>query len=143
MEFCGNGVVCRSVVLIGKLVRVQGGCSMLEINTLMSFSNHLLTMGVRAMGIGHVALPFFGTGMMTDEVGTMPVKRERLKMFVNTPASWSAHALSTRPGIPSDLAASRMLMRLNTTHTSFSVMTRALAVFSVEEVLSRRLVCLS
>ena len=70
------------------------GGSILQISTLMNLSKHLLTLEVRATGrqpFGHVTLLFFGTGMMTDDLkqmGTMPVERERLKMFVNTPASW-------------------------------------------------------
>ena len=103
----------------------------------MSFSRYLLIMGVKATWrqlFGHVTLLFFGTGMMTvdlKQVGTVLTERERFKMFLNISASWFAHVLR---------AALRMLMHLNSTSTSSSAMTRALAVSSLEEVLSRRLV---
>ncbi len=79
----------------------QSRCS-----SLTSFSKHLLKMGVRATGLQsfkHVILFFFGMGTMVDflkHAGTTDRERERLKMSVKTPASWKAHALSTRPGIP-------------------------------------------
>ena len=47
-------------------------------------------------------MDFFGTGMMVvvlKHVGTTAVLREMLKMSVRTSASWSAHSLSTLPGI--------------------------------------------
>ncbi len=62
-------------------------------------------MGVRATGLQsfkHVILFFFGMGTMMDFLkheGTTDRERDRLKMAVKTPASWKAHALSTRPGI--------------------------------------------
>jgi hypothetical protein len=51
------------------------------------------SLGTETMGVclKHVVI--------TDSV------RERLKMSVKTLAIWSAHALSTRPGNPSDPAA--------------------------------------
>lgn len=38
-------------------------------------------------------------------VGITDGNNERLKMSLKTPARWSAHALSTHPGIPSGLAS--------------------------------------
>ncbi len=74
--------------------------------SLTSFSKHLLKMGVRATGLQsfkHVILFFFGMGTMMDFLkheGTTDRERDRLKISVKTPASWKAHALSTRPGMP-------------------------------------------
>ncbi len=76
-------------------------------------------MGVRATGrqsFKHVVLAVFGIGTMVDVLkheGTTDKERERLKMSVKTPTSWCAHALSTRPGMPSGPAAFRMFNRRN------------------------------
>ncbi len=95
--------------------------------SLTSFSKHLLKMGVRAMGLQsfkHVILFFFGMGTMVDffkHKGTTDRERDRLKIpvkSVKTPASWKAHALSTRPGIPSGPTALRMFTRLKDRVTS-------------------------
>ncbi len=50
--------------------------------------------------------------------GTTDRERDRLKMSVKTPASWKAHALSTRPGILSGPMALRMFTRLKDRVTS-------------------------
>ncbi len=50
--------------------------------------------------------------------GTTDRERERLKMSVKSPASWKAHALSTRPGIPSGPTAFRMFTGLKDRVTS-------------------------
>ncbi len=50
--------------------------------------------------------------------GTTDRERDRLKISVKTPASWKAHALSTRPGIPSGPTALRMFTRLKDRVTS-------------------------
>ncbi len=77
-------------------------------------------MGVRATGLQsfkHVILFFLGMGTMVDFLkheGTT----DRLKMSVKTPASWKAHALSTRPGMPSGPTALRMFTRLKDRVTS-------------------------
>ncbi len=60
-------------------------------------------------------------GTMVDflkHAGTTDRERDRLKMSVKTPASWKAHALSTRPGIPSGPTAFRMFTSLKDRVTS-------------------------
>ncbi len=104
-------------------------------------------MGVRVTGhqsFKHVILFFFGMGTMADflkHAGTTDRERERLKMSVKTPGSWKAHALSTRPGMPSGPTAFRMFTRLkdqvtSTTEsesglTSSAAAVRALSVWAV------------
>ncbi len=62
-------------------------------------------MGVRATGLQsfkHMIQFFFDMGTMVDFLkheGTTDRERERLKMSLKTPASWNAHALSTRLGM--------------------------------------------
>ncbi len=81
-------------------------------------------MGVRATGLQtfkHVILFFFGMGTMVDFLkheGTTERERDRLKMSVKPPGSWNAHALSTRPGMPSGPTALRMFTRLKDRVTS-------------------------
>ncbi len=50
--------------------------------------------------------------------GTTDRERDRLKISVKTPASWNAHALSTRPGIPSGPTALRIFTCLKDRVTS-------------------------
>ncbi len=50
--------------------------------------------------------------------GTTDRERERLKISVKTLASWNAHALSKRPGMPSGHTALRMFTRLKDRVTS-------------------------
>ncbi len=81
-------------------------------------------MGVRAMGLQsfkHMILFFFGMGTMVDflkHAGTTDRERDRLKISVKTLASWKAHTLSTRPGIPSGPTAFQMFNRLKDRVTS-------------------------
>ncbi len=89
-------------------------------------------MGVRATGLQsfkHVILFFFGMGTMVDFLkheGTTERERERLKMPVKTPASWNAHARSTRPGMPSGPTALRIFTRLKDRVTSATEIERGL-----------------
>ena len=62
-----------------------------------------------------VTFAFLGTGTIMDilkHVGTADWDRERLNMSVNTPDSWSAHALRTRFRMPSGPAVLQGLTRL-------------------------------
>ncbi len=85
-------------------------------------------MGIRAMGLQsfkHVILFFFGMGTMVDFLkheGTTDRERDILKMSVKTPASWNAHALSTRPGMPSGPTALQMFTHLKDQVTSATEM---------------------
>ncbi len=54
--------------------------------------------------------------------GTTDRERKRLKISVKTLASWKAHALSTRPGMPSGPTAFRMFIRLKDRVTSATEM---------------------
>ncbi len=104
-------------------------------------------MGVRATGLQsfkHVIFFFFGMGTMVDFLKhEADRERERLKMSVKTPATWNAHALSTRPGMPFGPTALRMFIRLkdwvtSTTEMKSGLTSSAVAVgaFSVWAVLS-------
>ena len=82
---------------------------------------------VSAMGrwpMSSVTFAFLGMGTMVailNHVGTADWDIERLNMPINTPASWSAHALRARLGMPSGPAALRELTRLNVLLTSTAV----------------------
>ena len=90
--------------------------------SLTSLSKHFMMTELNAMGpivIYFNYLSFLGTGTVVailKHVGTADWNRERLNMSVNTPASWSAHSLRTRLGMPSGPAALRGLTRLNVLH---------------------------
>ena len=89
-----------------------------------SLSKHFMATDVSAMGLSsfrQVAFVSLGTGTMVvclKHVGITESIRDMLKMSVKTPASWSAHARSTRPGNPSGPAALCMLTCLKVLLTS-------------------------
>ncbi len=146
MQGEGNSIVC------GTVTNCSGSSeagSTEQMCSLTSFSKHLLKMGVRATGLQsfkHVILFFFGMGTMVDFLkheGTTDRERDRLKMSVKTPASWKAHALGTRPGMPSGPTALRMFTRLKDRVTSatesesgFTSSAAAVGALSVWAVLS-------
>ncbi len=124
---CRVKVIASSVERLLRYANCSGSSeagSTEQMCSLTSFSKHLLKMGVRATGLQsfkHVILFFFGMGTMVDFLkheGTTDRERDRLKISVKTPASWKAHALSTRPGMPSGPTALRMFTRLKDRVTS-------------------------
>ena len=67
---------------------------------------------LRRFSFRQVTLAFLGTGTMVVCLKQLCVTgrvRDRLIMSVKPPTSWSAHALSMHPGIPSGPAVLRML----------------------------------
>src|SRR4029434_98649 len=71
-----------------------------------------------------MALVFLGTGMMVvllKLVGSTDRLRERLKMSLKTPASWSAQPLRALPDMPSGPGALRGLIFLKQCFTSATV----------------------
>lgn len=64
--------------------------------SLTSLSEHLLTKGLRVTGhqpLSDVTTEYLMAILM--QAGTAGRERERLKMFMNTPVSWSVHDLRT------------------------------------------------
>src|SRR4029434_5721309 len=71
-----------------------------------------------------VTLVFLGTGtvvFLLKQVGSTDMLRERLKMSVKTPASWSAQPLRALPDMPSGPGALRGLIFLKQCLTSATV----------------------
>ncbi len=89
-----------------------------------TLSKHFIMMGVSATGrrsFRLVVLDFLDTGMMVAALkhdGTTAWINEVLSMSVRTQASWSAHSLTTRPGMLSGPAAFRALTFLRVLCTS-------------------------
>src|SRR4029434_11219594 len=70
------------------------------------------------------ALAFLGTGTMVvllKQVGSTDMLRERLKMLLKTPASWSAQPLRALPDMTSGPGALRGLIFLKNRFTSATV----------------------
>ncbi len=93
---CRVKVIASSVERLLRYANCSGSSeagSTEQMWSLISFSKLLLKMGVRATGLQsfkHVILFFFDMGTMVDffkHEGTTDRERERLKMFVKTPAS--------------------------------------------------------
>lgn len=77
------------------LSRVGGSAALMCLKT--SFSKHFITVGMRATGLRSFKLlidVFLGMGTV---FGTVHRDRERLKILLNTSASWSAQSLSALP----------------------------------------------
>ena len=78
-----------------------------------SLSKHFMITEVSATGLKslwHKAFEFLGTGLVIlKHVGITDWDKKRLKITVNMPASCSAHALRTHPGIPSGPASLQVL----------------------------------
>src|SRR4029434_10898160 len=71
-----------------------------------------------------MALVFLGTGTMVvllKQVGSTEMLRERLKMSLKTPASWSAQPLRALPDMPSGPGALRGVIFLKQCLTSATV----------------------
>ncbi len=72
-----------------------------------SLSKHFISTDVKAIGLKLFKLQsvvVLETGMITDvfrQVGMMALVKERLRILVRIPESWSAHTESTFPGTPS------------------------------------------
>ena len=88
-----------------------------------SLSKHFTTIGVSSTGLQSFSFRLFwdwddGGCLQAGKNGSL--SRDRLKILVNTAASWSAHSLSTFPGTRSGLVAFLGLTDLSTRLTSCS-----------------------
>ncbi len=121
----GNSIVCGTVycgmqIIVGPVKQAaQSRCVLWRAS-----QNTCWRWGSEQRASSHSSMWFYFSLVWAQwliflkHAGTTDRERDRLKISVKTPASWKAHALSTRPGIPSGPMALRMFTRLKDRITS-------------------------
>lgn len=121
VESYGFHILSCSVGTIAKLMSIEGwrkaGFNMVQNQPFEALHNYGRECNW-AKVIEAVCGGFLGYGDDFRQDGTEACKRERLKMVVKIPESWSTHALSTLPVTPSGPTALLVFTALSTRLTS-------------------------